>query len=56
MRLLFGLAASSAFFFAAAPLLTTQPASAASIQCPDIWTGNQCECYQAGYEAGWSDQ
>lgn len=56
MRLLFGLAASSALLFAAAPLLSIQPASAASIQCPDIWTGNQCEYYQDGNKAGRQDR
>ena len=56
MRLLFGLAASSALLFAGAPLIAIQPASAAPIQCPDTWTGNKCEYYQDGYKAGRKDR
>lgn len=56
MRLLFGLAASSALLFAGTPLIAIQPASAAPIQCPDTWTGNKCEYYQDGYKAGRQDR
>lgn len=56
MRLLFGLAASSALFSATAPLIGIQPASAAPVQCPDTWTGTKCDYYQDGYKAGRKDR
>ncbi len=56
MRVLIGLAATSSIFFAAAPILSIQPVSAAPIQCPDTWTGNKCEYYRDGYKAGVRDR
>lgn len=56
MRLLIGLAASSTLFFAAAPIVFTQPANAAPIKCPDTWTGNKCAYYKDGYKAGVKDR
>ncbi len=56
MRLLIGLAASSALLFAGDPLIAIQPASAAPSQYPDTWTGAKCDYYQDGYKAGRTDR